>query len=113
MAKTPKKWTIEENARYWEKRATRRLTEAEKQGEVHETWLGAGYSKQDHSWIVVLTIDKAQVANENGVGFNRLIADLSNRLVSPAKGTPEYEDLLESVESSIAEDFRLYESLWD
>ena len=49
MAYTPSKWTIEENARYWERRATRRLTDAEKQGEAHSKRIQKMYEQANRN----------------------------------------------------------------
>jgi hypothetical protein len=60
----------------------------------------------------MIFMDSKQIKEKHGKGWDKFVWEISFYLNLPEVTTdPEYQDLLES--SSIAEDFRLYENLWD
>lgn len=80
-------------------------------GSKHEAIVAAAYFKGDSTWWVVRFVDGKQKEDFIGDGFNELIKKLYRYFTLPATNSSEYQDLLE--EYSIAEDFRLYENLWE
>jgi hypothetical protein len=90
---------------YWEERMDN------SDGTVSEFSISVWYYKTTKAWTFKVWVDGREVANKSGSGFNDLINDLSARLATPLKGSREYQDLLEC--ASTADDFKLYENLWD
>jgi hypothetical protein len=70
-----------------------------------------GYSRFSPQWKYEIYMDTALVEEQSGNGFKELLNNLHNFFNVPNAGTPEYKSICES--ASFAEDFRLYESLWD
>lgn len=71
---------------------------------------------QDSSWLVCEYIDGKfdKEYHENSTGFSGLISQLEKNkvFIFPPKNSTEYQEIL-AESFSFAEDFRLYESLWD
>ena len=66
------------------------------------------------NWKLQTYIDGKPHIGGTGYGYVNLLKELRKHLNLPAEGTPEYTKLLtESLDSSIAEDFKTYENLWD
>lgn len=83
-----------------------------------DTDILAATSKFTYDWAIQYWIDGKYDSGEQGKGYEDLVRALSFYINTPSVGTPEYNNLLkESVEtqesSSMAEDFELYENLWD
>jgi hypothetical protein len=86
------------------------VRDTEKTGEYTLTLL-VGYNKDD-SWKYELYIDTSLAESRQGDGMKELINFLSSYFSVPAFGTTEYKELCESA-TSFADDFKLYENLWD
>jgi hypothetical protein len=55
-----------------------------------------------------------KIADLTGSSYSSLLITLSDYIEVPAAGSSEYKDLLqESINASIADDFKLYENLWE
>jgi hypothetical protein len=55
-----------------------------------------------------------KIADLQGPDYETLLKALSDYIEVPAVGSAEYKDLLqESINTSIADDFKLYENLWE
>lgn len=85
----------------------------------------------DYDLEVILAINKPQgnwfllvyefdgkshdkIVDLTGSSYSSLLIALSDYIEVPAAGSSEYKDLLqESINTSIADDFKLYENLWD
>lgn len=66
------------------------------------------------NWKFQTYIDGKPHIGGAGYGYVNLIKELRKYLNLPVAGTPEYTKLLtESLDSSFAEDFQVYENLWD
>jgi hypothetical protein len=75
-------------------------------------------NKPQGNWYLLVyefdgkTHDK--IADLRGPDYETLLKALSDYIEVPAVGSAEYKDLLqESINTSIADDFKLYENLWD
>lgn len=80
---------------------------------IHETIIAAAYFKKDASWWILKMVDGEQKESIDGNDFNELVKKLYRYFTLPATNSSEYQALLEEVDSSIADDFKLYENLWD
>jgi hypothetical protein len=79
----------------------------------HENITAAAYFKGDSTWWVVRTEDGQPKEDFIGDGFNELIKKLYRYFTLPATNSSEYQALLEETDSSIADDYKLYENLWN
>jgi hypothetical protein len=64
------------------------------------------------SWTLQTYIDGKPHLGGAGDGYTNLLKELRKYLTLPVAGTPEYTKLL-TESASIADDFKLYENLWD
>ena len=66
-------------------------------------------------WTVSVFKDGSHVVAKShyGTGFEDLVNSLRDSLVIPPRGSSAYEELLESVNNSFADDFKEYEKLWN
>ncbi len=71
-----------------------------------------GYEK-DSSWKSELYMDSKLLETKQGTGMIDLIRYMGQYFSVPDIGTKEYTELCESAPTSIADDFKLYENLWD
>ncbi len=71
-----------------------------------------GYEKDD-SWKSELYMDSKLLETKQGTGMADLIRYMGQYFSVPDIGTKEYTELCESAPTSIADDFKLYENLWD
>jgi hypothetical protein len=94
---------------------------ADGETKINNIMISARYYKLDKDWVLAVYKDNTRIVHETGkpgAGFNDFIDVLSSQLDLPAKSTQEYKDLLESMtayktDTSFADDFKLYENLWD
>ena len=70
-----------------------------------------GYSRFGPQWKYALYMDTNLEDEKSGNGFNYLLFELYKYFKVPNPGSPEHESICES--ASFAEDFKLYENLWD
>lgn len=70
-----------------------------------------GYSRFNSSWRYELYMDTSLMKEFYGSGWEDLLEELEKYFHVPKAGSPEYKKLCES--ASIAEDFKLYENLWE
>ena len=82
------------------------------QSKKHEHVIAAAYFKGDSTWWVLEFKDGKQTEDFVGDKFNELIKKLYRYLTLPPTNSPEYQELLESI-NTIADDFKTYENLWD
>ncbi len=79
-----------------------------------DTWtteVSIKYNKKTTEWTFKLTMNDMTMADDTGDSFNKLIDKFAKYgFQIPAKGTKEYDEIMESF---IAEDFKIYENLWD
>lgn len=71
-----------------------------------------GYSRFNSQWRLEVYMDTKLVDEQTGNGFKELISHLHAFFSTPSIGSQKYKDLCESA-GSIADDFKLYENLWD
>ncbi len=71
-----------------------------------------GTSRFTYDWGLQCYSNGTLNSAEQGEGYENLIRALSFYLNTPNYGTPEYNNLLKE-SKSVAEDFKLYENLWD
>ena len=76
------------------------------------------YSRFNSSWQFETYRNYDYVEDDAGQGWKELLKALSRSefglyTTIPAYGSKEYDSLCESAFSSIAEDFKIYENLWD
>jgi hypothetical protein len=76
----------------------------------HVLTLLVGYNKDD-SWKYELYIDTTLAEARQGNSMKELLRWLSSYFGVPLPGSKEYSELCESY--TIADDFKLYENLWD
>ena len=69
--------------------------------------------KNTDSWSLRLYRNGNFIVQRQGDGWENLLKEFRGRLKLPLKGTPEYDDLLTESAASFAEDFKLYENLWE
>ena len=81
-------------------------------GSERETVTAAAYFKEDSTWWVVRFVDGKQKEDFIGDSFNELVKKLYRYFTLPATNSSEYQALVEET-SSIADDFKTYENLWD
>lgn len=65
------------------------------------------------SWTFQTSIDGTPYKGGSGNGYLELLKELGKHMKLPAEGSKEYDKLLTESYSSIADDFRVYETLWD
>lgn len=65
------------------------------------------------NWVMCLFTNGKKTIEKIGKGFEELLRILNFYLTLPNSSSKEYQELLESVESSIATEFKLYENLWN
>lgn len=70
-----------------------------------------GHSRFNSSWKYELYMDTNLIKEVQGSGWEELLEELEKYFHVPKAGSPEYKKLCES--TSIADDFKLYENLWD
>ena len=68
--------------------------------------------KSGNLFFIHLDIDGNRLATKSAVGWEDLLLKIKTYFHVPKTGSPEYKSLTESF-SSIAEDFKAYENLWD
>ena len=66
----------------------------------------------DH-WTFQTSVDGKPRLGGAGDGYLELLKELRKHMNLPAEGTNEYDNLLTESISSIADDFKTYENLWD
>lgn len=76
------------------------------------TIVNYGYGKNNSSWQVSVYKSGRNIDVITGEGWEDLLVALSTRYNVPAPGSPEHKSICESA-SSIADDFKTYENLWD
>lgn len=76
------------------------------------TIVNYGYGKNNSSWQVSVYKSGRNIDVFTGEGWDELLGALDTRYNVPARGSIEYKSICESA-SSIADDFKLYENLWD
>lgn len=81
-------------------------------GDTHETITCASYFKKDSTWWILRFVDNKQTVSTDGSKFDELIRELNKYLTLPPLKSSEYQNLLESL-ASIAEEFKIYENLWN
>lgn len=64
------------------------------------------------SWTFQTSIDGTPYKGGSGNGYLELLKELGKHMKLPAEGSKEYDKLL-TESYSLADDFRLYETLWD
>ena len=75
------------------------------------TIVNYGYGQNNSSWQVSVYKRGRNIDVLTGEGWEELLGALDIRYNVPAPGSPEHKSICES--ASIAEDFKLYENLWD
>lgn len=73
---------------------------------------GNKYNPSSTAWKYELYIDTELIKEDKGTSMKELLKGLSGNFKVPKIGEPEYDSICESV-SSMADDFKLYENLWD
>jgi hypothetical protein len=76
------------------------------------TIVNYGYGKNNSSWQVSIYKSGKNIDVGTGEGWEKLLDFLEDYYNVPDVGTKEYKDLCESA-SSVADDFKAYENLWD
>jgi hypothetical protein len=68
--------------------------------------------KNEH-WTISVFKDGNHVLDKShyGTGYEDLVNNLRDSLVIPPRGSSDYDNLIESI-NSFADDFQLYENLW-
>jgi hypothetical protein len=65
-------------------------------------------------WMIWFYIDGRQCDNAEGHGFENLLKSLGEMMLQlPSKNSAEYQEILMPNKNSLAENFKLYENLWD
>jgi hypothetical protein len=80
-------------------------------GKTFVLTLLVGYSRFNSSWRYELYMDTSLIKELQGSGWEDLLEELEKYFHAPKAGSQEYKNLCESL--SIADDFRLYENLWN
>ena len=80
-------------------------------GKTFVLTLLVGYSRFDSSWRYELYMDTNLIKEVKGSGWEDLLEELEKYFHVPKAGSPEHKSICESV--SFAEDFKLYENLWN
>jgi hypothetical protein len=80
-------------------------------GKTFVLTLLVGYSRFNSSWRYELYMDTSLIKELQGSGWEDLLEELEKYFHVPKAGSQEYKNLCESL--SIADDFRLYENLWN
>lgn len=80
-------------------------------GKIHESLLGVRYYKDTEAWSIKYYVNGIEVQAKEGTSFNDLIFNLQAHMEMPLYNSTEYKNLCESF--SVADDFKLYENLWD
>jgi hypothetical protein len=80
-------------------------------GKTFVLTLLVGYSRFNSSWRYELYMDTSLIKELQGFGWEDLLEELEKYFHVPKAGSQEYKNLCESL--SIADDFRLYENLWN
>jgi hypothetical protein len=74
----------------------------------------ASYDKASDTFMLRIFIDGKEVDNILRKGYEDFVDAAEDYMFLPDYNTPEYDDLLtESANSSIADDFKTYENLWE
>jgi hypothetical protein len=71
---------------------------------------GNKHNSSSTAWKCELYMDTQFIKEVQGNGMEELLQELKGNFKIPTTGSPEYKSLTESF--SIADDFKLYESLW-
>jgi hypothetical protein len=71
---------------------------------------GNKHNSSSTAWKCELYMDTQFIKEVQGNGMEELLQELKGNFKVPTTGSPEYKSLTESF--SIADDFKLYESLW-
>lgn len=72
----------------------------------------AAYINKAGDWAISVYKYGIQVKADYGKGYEDLLKGLSKVLNLPAENSADYQELLESI-NSYADDFKLYENLWE
>jgi len=80
-------------------------------GQDYILTLLVGYSRFNSSWRYELYMDTSLIKEAQGSGWEDLLEELEKYFHVPKACMKEYKDLCESL--SIADDFKLYENLWE
>ncbi len=75
------------------------------------TIVNYGYGKKNSSWQVSIYKSGRNIDVFTGEGWDELLGALDTRYNVPARGSIEYKSICES--ASFADDFKLYENLWN
>ena len=81
-------------------------------GKGYVLTLIVNYSRFNSSWRYELYMDTSLIKEAKGSGWEDLLEELEKYFHVPKAGSQEYRSLTEAA-SSIADDFKLYENLWD
>ena len=73
---------------------------------------GNKHNPASTAWKSELYMNTDLIKENKGNGIEELLQTIKGNFKVPTFGTPEYKSLTESI-SSIAEDFKAYENLWD
>jgi hypothetical protein len=67
-----------------------------------------------NNWLLLVEKEGKRLTYKSGNSYDNLLQELSKYISIPEINTQEYKNLLtESFKSSVIEDFKLYENLWD
>ena len=80
-------------------------------GKISESLVGVRYYKDTEAWSIKTYINGIRVVDKEGIVFNELIKTLRSYMKLPPENSTEHKSICES--ASFADDFRLYENLWD
>jgi hypothetical protein len=89
-------------------------TSVESDGSTRTREIVITYDKTSNAWILDVLVDGTTVVIKSGKTFNDLIDRLRPYVAGPLKGSTEDQEILEELGSTtICEEFKEYESLWD
>ena len=71
------------------------------------------YDKSSDTFLLRIFVDGKTVDNILCNGYEDFVTAAEGYMFLPDYNTPEYDDLLTESASSVADDFKLYENLWD
>lgn len=71
------------------------------------------YINKAGDWDVAVYKNGTCVKADYGNGYEELLNSIGKVLNLPTNGSTEYQELLESVHESFADDFKTYEKLWN
>ena len=80
-------------------------------GKGYVLTLVVNYSRFNNQWKYELYIEESLAADVKGTGMENLLKELDKYFHVPKAGSPEHKSICESL--TFAEDFQLYETMWD